>query len=375
MKNICICGGGNLGHVAAGFIAARTNYKVSLLTRHPEQWGKILRVTHPQPLPNGRGVDIDLEVRCLTKPPSRTGKATGRRALLGNGDGGGLFVCSDPSLVIPTADLVLLCLPGFAIAETLQQIQPHLKPGAAVGSVVSSTGFFFQAIDILPPSTPLFGLQRVPFIARTLQYGHAARIMGFKPSLQLAVEQTTRQEELRQLVQMLFCTPTHLLHSHYEASLSNSNPLLHPSRLYTLFRDWHPGIVYPRVPLFYEEWTEEAAQLYIDMDCELQHLLAVLPVTPGSIPTVLDYYESTDAPSLASKLRSIEAFKGIVTPMLPVEGGYIPNFQSRYFTEDFPYGLDIVCRLARQRGVRTPVIDRVSEWGRGCTSFTQFLGV
>jgi hypothetical protein len=146
-------------------------------------------------------------------------------------------------------------------------------------------------------------------------------------------------------------------------SLSNSNPLLHPSRLYSLWKDWHEGIVYDRIPLFYEEWTDEAAELYINMDNELQALLDTLPVRKGSIATVLDYYESTDAASLAQKLRSIEAFKGILSPMIKVEGGYVPNFQSRYFTEDFPYGLAIVHRLAHEKGVPSPTIDMIYDWG------------
>ena len=99
------------------------------------------------------------------------------------------------------------------------------------------------------------------------------------------------------------------------------------------------------------------------MDNELQALLAQLPVRPGSIPTVLDYYESTDAPSLARKLRSIEAFKGIASPMRQVEGSYVPDFQSRYFTEDFPYGLAIVHRLMHEKGVPSPTIDMVFDWG------------
>ncbi|MBR6998187.1 MAG: NAD/NADP octopine/nopaline dehydrogenase family protein, partial [Prevotella sp.] len=49
--------------------------------------------------------------------------------------------------------------------------------------------------------------------------------------------------------------------------------------------------------------------------------------------------------------------------MRPVEGGYAPDFHSRYFTEDFPYGLDVVRRLAYQKGVATPHIDKVSDWG------------
>ena len=33
--NICICGGGGLGHVIAG-VAAHKGFNVSVLTRHPE---------------------------------------------------------------------------------------------------------------------------------------------------------------------------------------------------------------------------------------------------------------------------------------------------------------------------------------------------
>ena len=99
------------------------------------------------------------------------------------------------------------------------------------------------------------------------------------------------------------------------------------------------------------------------MDREFFSLLSVLPVSPGSIPTILDYYESHDAASLTRKLRSIEAFKGIRSPMLQVAEGYVPDFQSRYFTEDFPYGLRIIQQQARRHHVATPVIDRVMDWG------------
>ena len=36
MKKVCICGGGNLGHVVTGFLAANGDCEVSLLTRHPD---------------------------------------------------------------------------------------------------------------------------------------------------------------------------------------------------------------------------------------------------------------------------------------------------------------------------------------------------
>jgi hypothetical protein len=316
--------------VVAGFLAAHGDCEVSLLTRHPERWHRQLAITTPE----GSVLKGSLQT-----------------------------ISSDPAQVVTPADIVLLCLPGFSIREELQSIKPFLQPHAAVGSIVSSTGFFFEALELLPSTTPLFGFQRVPFIARTTEYGRSADLLGYKPMLHVAIEQTAEKETLRTLIEQLFNTPTVLLQSHYEVSLTNSNPLLHPSRLYTLWHDWHEGIVYLTQGLFYEEWTDEASQLLITMDSEFQQLLRVLPVREGSIPTVLDYYESTDAPSLTRKLHSIQAFKGILSPMKPVGGGFIPDFQSRYFTEDFPYGLRIIRQQALQHHVDTPVIQEVLAWG------------
>ena len=47
MKKVCICGGGNLGHVVTGFLAANGDCEVSLLTRHPERWQHQLEITTP----------------------------------------------------------------------------------------------------------------------------------------------------------------------------------------------------------------------------------------------------------------------------------------------------------------------------------------
>ena len=120
----------------------------------------------------------------------------------------------------------------------------------------------------MPKTTPLFGFQRVPFIARTTAYGHSADLLGYKPSLHVAIEQAEDQESLRSVLEQLFATPVILMQSHYEVSLTNSNPILHPSRLYTLWRDWHEGMVYAEQPLFYEEWTDEASELLISLDRE-----------------------------------------------------------------------------------------------------------
>lgn len=332
MKRICLCGGGSLGHVIAGWLSAKGKAEVSILTGSPDRWNKEINVFLP-------------ESEVLT------GRLTS--------------VSGNPEEVISDADVVLFCYPGFMIASELERIKPYLKQDAYVGSVFSSTGFFFEALRILSPSQPLWGFQRVPFICRVQEYGSSARLLGYKPCYHIAVENVP-DEQKRKFADMIsewFERPVHLLKNYYEASLTNSNPLLHTSRLYTMFGRENEGRVYPRMINFYEDWTVEAADVLIKMDREFFELLKVLPVTEGYLPPILEYYESHDAQSLAAKLSSIAGFKGITSPMIQTEEGWIPDFKSRYFTEDFPYGLKYIWQLAHAYNISTPVIDEVYQWG------------
>lgn len=329
--NITICGGGNLGHVCAGVLGANEKCHVSLLTTHPARWSHRVEVVDPN--------DKIFEGRIET-------------------------ISSYPQDVIPHANIVLICLPGFAIHDVLQKILPYLRSSTWVGTVVSSTGFFFEAMKILPNNQPLFGFQRVPFISRIINYGHVAELKGYKDSLSVAVEQTDKKEEVRATLEKLFMTPTKLLDNYYEVSLSNSNPLLHTSRLYTMWQDWKPGMSYKYNPFFYADWTLEASELLIEMDKEFQTLITKLGLKKGCIPTVLDYYESYDAESLTMKISSIPAFQGIPSPMtINKLGRFEPDFTSRYFTEDFPYGLRFIVETARKQMVEIKTIMKVYKWG------------
>ena len=325
---ICICGGGNLGHVCAGFLANR-GHQVSILTTKPERWSQTIVVVAPD------------------------GSFKGKLAQ----------VSSHPDEVIPQAEIVLVCLPGFAIHDELTKIKPYLSKNCLVGTVVSSTGFFFEAFEVLPADIALFGFQRVPFISRIIEYGQKAELKGYKESLHVAIEQTENKESVRVVLEQLFEKPVTLAGSFYEVSLSNSNPILHPSRLYTMWKDWQPGIVYPRNPQFYAEWTLEASTLLLQMDDEFQSLLKKLGLKEGCIPPILDYYESTDADSLTQKFRSIKAFQNISSPMKAVEGGFIPDFSSRYFTEDFPYGMRFIVETAQKHHVSIPTTENIYQWG------------
>lgn len=328
---ICICGGGNTGHVMAGYLASQGSCEVHLLTRHPEMWAHELTIHTPD------GTDIH----------GRIGR-----------------ISANATEVVGSADMVLLCLPGYSIGSVLTQVAPALRPGVAVGSVVSCTGFFDEAQQRLPSDTPLFGFQRVPFVSRLETYGHSAHLLGTRPLMRIGTKNVADKDSFGRQLSALFRIPTEVLSSHYEASISNSNPILHPARLYSMWKDWKPGTVYARNSAFYAEWTDKASALYIAMDRELHELIKALPVSDNCLPTVLDYYESHDASSLTRKLRSIAAFRSIMSPMRQTAEGFVPDTTSRYFSEDFPYGLDIIRRLAAAHHIPTPTMDMIAQWGR-----------
>lgn len=334
MTKVCICGGGSLGHVCAAVLASQSDTEVRIFTQHPERWGREVVATDPD-----------------------------GKKFCGHLD----RVSADAAEAVSGCDLIFLCLPGFAIESTLERIKPYVGK-AAVGSIVCSTGFFFAAHRIFGTEARLFGFQRTPFIARTTEYGRSANLLGYKQQVAIAVENIADAEAFRAQVERLWLTPTTLLATHYEASLTNSNPILHTGRLYALWSDWD-GTPYDHNILFYKEWTDAASEMLIAMDAEFMQLLSVLPVRPGAIPTLLDYYESHDAPSLTRKISSIPAFAAITSPMkelptsTPAAPQWVPDFGSRYFTEDFPYGLSLIVRLAQQHGVATPTLTKVLEWG------------
>lgn len=330
MKTVCICGGGSLGHVIAGYLSAKKDIAVNILTQRPLQWRRELHISTPE------GTTLYGKLNVISNNPEE--------ALCG-------------------ASIILLCLPGYAIKSELIKIKPYVNEYTYVGSVFSSTGFFFEALELFDEDIPLWGFQRVPFIARTDVYGESAHLLGYKSSHNIAIERSSDKEEFRKTIEELFDAPVRLLNNYYEASFTNSNPILHPSRLYTLFKEWDTEIYYDHQFLFYEEWTDDASELLITLDNELSSVLAKLPVTPDYLMPILPYYESHDAESLTRKIRSISGFKGIKTPMIFTEQGWHPDLNSRYFQEDFMYGLRYIHQEAHRLGIEVPMTDKVFDWG------------
>lgn len=327
---ICICGGGGLGHTCAGVLSNRQNVTVDLLTNHPEKWNHRYVVNIPDGQP-----------------------------LIGNLD----TITDKPEEVIPQADIVFLCLPAFRVENEIIKLKPYLRKDTILGAVFGCTGFFLFAHKHLSSYTKLFALQRVPYVSRVVEYGKEANLLGYRDKLIMAVENVDDREAFRKQIELLFGEKTELADSFYEVTLSNSNPILHTGRLYSMWKDWD-GTPYDRCSLFYHEWTNDASELEIKMDKEFFALLKKLNVSTKHIASLLEHYESTNAEQMTAKLRSIKSLSTILSPMKQADGGWVPDFESRYFTEDFPFGLKNIYQLAIEYRIDCPNIERVYDWGK-----------
>lgn len=327
--SLCICGGGGLGTVIAG-IAASNGYDVNILTSRPSEWEYSVTVLDK----NGRKYNGTLNK-----------------------------ISANPAEVISESDIVLFCLPGSVINDELIKIKSFLRKGAVVGSVFSCTGFFIMAIAQLGENVRLFGFQRVPFIARVKEYGHTALLLDYRKSLNVAFWGVTNPDELRQQLEGILITPINVLEHVLQVTLTNSNPILHPSRLYSMLKNYHQSQSFETVPYFYRDWTNESSQTLIDCDAEFQKMLSHLGLQSSVTPPLLEYYESWDASSLTRKIASIESLKELRVPMIKSDsGGYIPDWNNRYFIEDISYGMMLIKFICQERGIETPHIDQIITW-------------
>jgi len=336
ITRVCIVGGGASAQLLAGLCGAAVDIKVSVLTRQPDRWNSVMTV-----------VRADDSIYT-------SGKVD--------------MVSNDPAVCVSSADFVIVCLPAFARAEVLAKIGPHLKQGAVVGSLPGTSGFDLMAQTHLPikqKKIVLFGTQRLPFVCRVVEYGHTVKLLGSKSVAPVAVIPQSSTEHVRGRLSAIIGMPCPALSSFLEVTLTPSNPILHPSRMYGIFEGKEEHVFDHQI-LFYEQWDERSVRILKQCDEEVQALCHVLEC-PQVLPLVESYpaiYGHDPSKTLLEMIRTNPPYQGIHTPMKPHEGGWIADFESRYLTEDVPYGLVLLCVIAKICKVDCPMLHRLLEWSQ-----------
>lgn len=324
-----VIGGGNIGTLIAAEMAYKGN-EVTVYTSKPGQWSKEPEV-------------LDAKGQFLFKGSLR-------------------HVTDSMEEALQSAELIWITVPAQMFTNIEKKMFPHVKKGQYIGVVPGSGGAEFAFSKLINKGCVLFGLQRVPFIARLKEYGASVYMLGRKSQLQLGSIPATQAPELSGMAQEWFDMECVSLPNYLSVTLTPSNPILHTARIYTMFQDYEEGRVYSRNFLFYEEWDDTDSKMLIACDKELQQLCRTIPLDLAAVKSLCVHYDSFDAVAMTKKLRSIPAFLGLNSPMKQSGGGWVLDFSSRYFTSDFSYGLKIIKDLAKLYEQPAPNINRIWDW-------------
>lgn len=328
--NITIIGGGNIGTLMAAEFA-NCGHRVNIFTSSPERWSK-----------NIKAIDRQNELVCE----------------------GTLFsVTNDLQLAIQDSDYILVTLPSIAQKAFAEQLLPFAGAKMKIGIIPGYGGAEIIFKPLADKGAVIFGFQRVHAIARLVEYGKTVCMNSRKDAIFLAALDPAYTDKLCRDMQALFKMPCNALPSYLCVTLTPSNPILHTSRLYSMFSEYKEGLCWPRNILFYEEWTDLASSVLIESDKELQSICKELDkMDLSSVRSLKDHYESYSVKAMTEKISSISAFKGITSPMKKSNDGWIPDFDSRYFSCDFAYGLEMLRQFGEILSVDTPTIDIMMEW-------------
>jgi opine dehydrogenase len=255
-----------------------------------------------------------------------------------------------------------------AIDDLLAAIRPHLAPGSWVGAVPGYGGFDWRARRALGSEVPLFGLQRVPYVRKTVAYGEVVWISGIRPRLYVAALPAARVEEIAASLEQLLSIPTTPLASYLSVNLSTSNPTFHPARIYTALGGASERKLFNQCDRFYEDWDQAASDAFLALDRELATIAERFPRSLGGVVPIFKHYGARDAAELTVKIRSIRALRDRLLPLVRTAGGWRADTFSPFFTEDIPYGLLTIRGIAEIVDVPTPTMDAILQWAGSMTS-------
>jgi hypothetical protein len=352
MLQLTICGGGNAAHALAGIFSSRDDLRVNVYAPFGEEAQR-----WQQALEEHKGMQVSYPHKRLSGRP--------------------LMVSADPAEVLPESQIILLALPAFAHEKTLQDIASLIASGAWIGALPARGGFEWSAREILGKSgaSPiLFGLQTLPWACRITQYGREVTILGTKKQVDIAIEPPALESEIAATLEDLLNVPLNPIAGFLGLNLAGTGQLVHPGIMYGLFHSWD-GSPYHTAPAFYQGVDEHTADLLERMSDEIQLVRVALErQVPGldlsAVRSLKDWVlqsyttDISDSSSLRNCFVTNRSYAGLLAPMKPTNGGLVPDFNSRYLSEDIPFGLVVTRGIAELAQVETPVLDQVIVWSQ-----------
>lgn len=333
-KRICVVGGGNLGH----YIVAKLGreHSVYVYTRNSCDWGEEI-------------VAEDIS---------------------GEQFAGKLQKASDKAEdVVKNAEVIFVTWPTNILNERIDEILPYIDENAWVCLCPGYGGKEFICLPLIEKGVHVFGTQRVFSSTKVIKYGQKVACIDNRPAIQVGAVKKNDLEFCNALLEELFrkkCVP----YSNYlNITLTPSNPVLHTSRLYSLFKNYEEGMFYESHFKFYSEWDNASSEVLLRYDEEVQNICRRLTnMDLSGVKSLREHYEiagiqdcNSDSERMTKKIQSLKFLKDNA-PMTLCEKGYIPDLESRYFQEDFVFGLCVIRSFAKILCLETKQMDEILLW-------------
>ena len=219
---------------------------------------------------------------------------------------------------------------------------------------------------------------RPDWACRIEQDGACVSVLGAKPWMEIAARPASRLQEISETMGALIRVPCPPVPSGFVGiGLSNLCQVIHPTVMHDFFGDWDGHTPFPQVPLFYQGMSQQAADNMHAISDEILGLGALLEgrfcgldlsvvhhIWDWTLRAYGKYIDDTS--TLLSRFATNRAFTGLTVPMVPAQGGgWLPDYGTRYLSEDVPYNLVGVKGLALLADHPTPTIDTILCWAQG----------
>jgi opine dehydrogenase len=338
---VTIIGGGNMGMCLAGVISRLQDYDVTLCASHPQSFGDTIDV-----------VDDELGITYRS----------------------GLFKTTDCiEEAVRDADFIYCTYPAFLRQKFIECAENSVKRGAILGFIPAYGGVEFFCGDLIDKGVIIFGLQKPPYVCRTKERGKVAGLMSKKPKLFEAAIPYAESSRVARFLEDMLQIKTEVLPNYMNVTLLPGNPLLHTSGSYYYLRDYKKGQTFSEQIYYYQSWNDSCSEIICAFSDEMEAVCNKLPIDLSGVKSIQEYYESPTPKALTKKFHSIPSFYPLTLPMIHKAEGYYPDFQSRFFTEDIPFGVCIIKALALIAGIETPTADQILAWYQKMTGKEYFL--
>jgi len=256
-------------------------------------------------------------------------------------------VTTDPAEALAWSETLVCSVPSYAHQPFIEQLQPHLKPGHLLALLPGNLGALAAAQTLREAGVDgviVAEADTAPYVCRKTAPDRAV-IWGSVTGLGIGVEPASQTDEAMPVLRELFPGAT-AYGSVLEAGLSALNPVVHP-----------PGVLMNAGRIersrgefwFYEEGVTPSVVRVIEaVDGER---LAVGVALGLHLTPVAEAFHRAGFGPAGDFWATINGSQMLTALRAPGQ------VETRWLTEDIPYGLATWSLLGDSQGVETPVID------------------